>query len=119
LAIPLASASALQRTALIWDPDHDIKITGIQFTYNVASDSNSFTSTTLDIGVDGALQRYCAFVPVISKAVGTISNATLLNPTVLLPKGTALVITKTAGTSTNTGFCQALVCYELIDTKAA
>lgn len=118
-AAAIANATALQRTVLVFDPDRDIKIHRIDFSYNVASDAAAITSVTMDVGVDGALQRYCAFIPAVSKAVGTNAQATLTNGTTLLAKNTALVFTKTAGTSTNAGFVQPIVCYEVIDKASA
>ena len=114
-AAAIATATALQRNVLVFDPDHDIQIHRIDFSYNVASDPNTPTAVTMDIGIDGTLQKYCAFAPLVSKAVGTNAQATILSSAVLA-KNTALVFTKTAGSGiTNVGFVQPIVCYSVID----
>ena len=113
--IGLAAAyTEVTETCGFVDPENNILIRRIDLIYCIASDGSA-TVDTINVGIVGTLGKYAAIVTAISQTAGTVQAATLLNPTVEVAAGTAVLVSKSGHAGTNTGGVQVAIHYEIID----
>lgn len=110
------SVDAATMSVVAFDPDQDIKVRRATIVFTL--DGSTGTVQNIQLGVQGALTRYAAFAHNIVAATnqaGDVETVTMTNLTTLVPRGTALVVTRAAGAATNTSDLQVVVEYELVD----
>lgn len=91
-----------------------IKVRGAQLVYTVATDGGT-RPESITVGVPGALTRYFSVTPAASTAQWTVT-AVAPSSAVLVPKGTPLIITRSAAAGgTNTGEVKLVIEYEFAD----
>lgn len=96
------------------DNDCATKVNKITFVYSVASDTG--TVEAIEVGTAADSDHYFTGNPANSKAIGTVETKTVLNPTDLLPAGTALIVQKaSADSEDNTAEVTVVVELETID----
>lgn len=113
LVVPF-DISALTTGGSVVDTKNDIRVKEIDFVYRIATDSGT-VGESIQVGIAGALTTYFTGAPTASQAQGTVQNKTVAS-TALVPKGTALLVTKSAyAGQTNTGEVDVVVTYEYVD----
>jgi hypothetical protein len=106
---------AIASSVVLVDPENDIKIQKVSLVYHVATDATALSTDTIRVGTIATPTLYCAALPVISTAAGTVTNISL-SSTAPVPAGTALCITASAFTANaNVGAVSLVVAYELVD----
>jgi hypothetical protein len=107
------ATEALQAKSFV-DNDNDIKILGITYLYTVASDTEAHAA--IEVGKVADYAYYLTAAGEDSKAIGYVKTQTVLNPTAVLPAGTALVVRRAvATTAAGSETIDVQVWYQVID----
>lgn len=107
------ATTALQASADV-DMECDRKILAIQYVYVVASDTGA--RQPIEVGTVSDYDHYLTNDGENSKAVGYVKEQTVLNPTHVVPAGTALIVRRANTTAgANTAVIDVHVVYERID----
>lgn len=107
------SAANYQNVGFV-DPENAWKILRIDMIYDIATDANA-QGEKANVGIAGALTKYADITIAISQSQGTVTSVVPAS-TDLLPKGTGLIIRKSAATGTsNTGEVTINVWYQIVD----
>lgn len=113
LVVPFDISEAVTGGSVV-DQLNDIKVTAIDFVYRIATDAGT-VGESIQVGIAGALTQYLTAAPTASQAQGVVQSKTVAS-TALVPKGTALLVTKSAYSGqTNTGEVDVVVTYEYVD----
>jgi hypothetical protein len=110
-SIVIATAT-LQAKAFV-DYENDLKITGLYFVYEVAS--NTGTHQAIEVGTAADFDLYFTGNATNSSAIGSVESKTLLTEAVL-PAGTALFVRRAnTSSATNVGVVGVIVTFERIE----
>lgn len=110
------SSDTRQSTAVVLSQSSDVRICRADIVFTADGDTNAVQPVT--IGVQGALTRYANHshnVVAATNQEGDVEAVTMTNLTILVPKGTAVLIRRAAGASTNTSELMVILEYELVD----
>lgn len=98
--------------------ENDAQIRRIDLVYAVATDAGT-RPESIQVGTPSSPTLYANVTPAASTAINTVTSITP-SSTALLPKGTALLMTRSANVGgTNTGEVCLVVHYDLIDRAGA
>lgn len=109
----VGATEALQARGFV-DVENDIKIIGITFCYAVASDTEAHAA--IEVGTAADFDLYLTAEGEDSKAIGYSKSQTVLNPTTIVPAGTAIFIRRaSASTFANSEVIDVQVWYQNVD----